>query len=62
MVKYRYGFLNVKIENNGTTLVGVFYTNDGKILDHFKLNNRWDALSNKVFYVQNYSIFNLHML
>lgn len=37
--KSEFGFLNVKIENNGTTLVGEFYTNDGKILDHFKLNN-----------------------
>jgi hypothetical protein len=34
-----FGFLNVKIENNGTTLVGESYTNDGRILDHFKLNN-----------------------
>jgi hypothetical protein len=34
----KFGFLNVKIENNGKTLVGEFHTNDGKIIDHFKLN------------------------
>ena len=37
-------------------IVGELYSNDGKILDHFKRNNTWletrDALSNKVFYVQ----------
>ena len=37
--KSEFGFLNVTIENNRTTLVGEFYTNDGKILDHFKLTN-----------------------
>ena len=26
----KFGFLNVKIENNGKTLVGEFHTNDGR--------------------------------
>ncbi|HET7643885.1 MAG TPA: metallophosphoesterase [Nitrososphaeraceae archaeon] len=34
----KFGFLNVEIENNGKTLVGTFHANNGKILDHFKLN------------------------
>ena len=34
----KFGFLNVEIENNGKTLVGTFHANDGKIIDHFKLN------------------------
>jgi hypothetical protein len=33
------GFLNVKIENDGNTLIGKFHTNDGKILDQFTLND-----------------------
>ena len=36
----KFGFLNVKIENNGKTLVGEFHTNNGKIIDHFKLNRK----------------------
>ena len=35
--KERYGFLNLKLENNGKTIVGEFHTNKGKILDSFKL-------------------------
>jgi hypothetical protein len=35
--KERYGFLNLKLENNGKTLVGEFHTNKGKILDSFEL-------------------------
>ncbi len=35
----KFGFLNVKIENNGKTLSGQFHTNDGKILDQFTLND-----------------------
>lgn len=33
------GFLNVKIENNGKTLVSEFHTNDGNIIDQFTLND-----------------------
>ena len=35
----KFGFLNVKIENDGKTLVGQFHANDGKILDQFTLND-----------------------
>ena len=35
--KERYGFLNLKLENNGKTIVGEFHTNKGKILDNFEL-------------------------
>jgi hypothetical protein len=35
----KFGFLNIKIQNNGDTLVGEFLTNDGYVLDHFELNN-----------------------
>ena len=35
----KFGFLNVKIENNGKTLVGQFHANDGMILDQFTLND-----------------------
>ena len=33
----QFGFLNVKIENNAKTLIGEFLTNNGKIIDDFKL-------------------------
>jgi hypothetical protein len=33
-----FGFLNIKIENNGDTLVGEFHSNDGNIIDQFRLN------------------------
>lgn len=33
-----YGFLNVKLDNNGKKLVGEFHTNKGEILDTFTLN------------------------
>jgi len=47
--KYRYyviqdskfGFLNINIENNGKILVGQFHTNDGQIIDHFRLSQSW---------------------
>ena len=35
--KERYGFLNLKLANNGKNIVGEFHTNKGKILDSFKL-------------------------
>jgi hypothetical protein len=35
----KFGFLNIRIQNNGNTLVGEFLTNDGYVLDHFELNN-----------------------
>ena len=34
----KFGFLNVEIQNNGKTLVGTFHSNNGKIIDKFKLN------------------------
>jgi predicted phosphodiesterase len=34
-----FGFLDIKLEDNGKTLRGEFHTNDGKILDHFQLND-----------------------
>ena len=34
----KFGFLNVKIENKGDTLVGEFHSNDGNIIDQFRLN------------------------
>jgi hypothetical protein len=33
-----FGFLNIEIENKGKTLVGTFHSNDGNIIDRFKLN------------------------
>jgi predicted MPP superfamily phosphohydrolase len=35
--KEKYGFLNLKLENNGKTIVGEFRTNNDKILDNFVL-------------------------
>ena len=34
-----YGFLNLKLKNNGKTIIGEFHSNDDdKIIDHFELN------------------------
>ena len=33
----QFGFLNVKIENNGKTLNGEFLTNNDKVIDYFTL-------------------------
>ena len=35
--KEKYGFLNLKLENNGKTIVGEFHTNNDKILDNFEV-------------------------
>ncbi len=35
--KEKYGFLNLKLVNNGRSIVGEFHTNKGKILDSFEL-------------------------
>jgi Calcineurin-like phosphoesterase len=35
----KFGFLDVQIENDGKKLIGQFYTNDGKKLDQFTLND-----------------------
>ena len=33
-----FGFLNLKLENNGTKIVGEFHSNDAnKIIDHFEI-------------------------
>ena len=32
-----YGFLNVDVTNQGKILVGKYYTNDGDVLDEFKI-------------------------
>jgi predicted phosphodiesterase len=34
----KHGFLNMELSNKGKQLAGTFYTNDGKIVDHFKLH------------------------
>ena len=34
----KFGFLNIEIENKGKTLFGTFHSNEGDIVDHFKLN------------------------
>jgi hypothetical protein len=33
--KEKYGFLNLKLENNGKTIIGEFHTNNNKVLDNF---------------------------
>lgn len=35
--KEKHGFLNLKLENNGTTTIGEFHTNKGTVLDNFEL-------------------------
>jgi hypothetical protein len=32
-----YGFLNLKLENNGKTIVGEFHSNEGNLIDNFEL-------------------------
>jgi len=32
-----YGFLNVDVSHNGNALIGKYYSNDGKVLDEFKI-------------------------
>ena len=32
-----FGFLDLKLENNGKTIIGEFHTNEGDIIDHFEL-------------------------
>jgi hypothetical protein len=32
-----YGFLNLKLESNGKTIVGEFHSNEGKVIDSFEL-------------------------
>jgi len=41
----KFGFLNIMIENGGKTLVGEFRTNDGYVLDYFKLNTLKNPLN-----------------
>ena len=41
----KFGFLNIIIENGGKTLVGEFRTNDGYVLDYFKLNTLKNPLN-----------------
>jgi hypothetical protein len=38
--KEEYGFVNLKLENNGKTIIGEFHSNDGKIIDEFYLDKR----------------------
>jgi hypothetical protein len=40
----KFGFLNIEIENKGKTLVGTFHSNDGDIIDHFKLNETYISI------------------
>ena len=39
MIQLKSYKIDIEIENNGKTLVGEFHTNDGQIIDHFKLND-----------------------
>ena len=32
-----YGFLNLKLENNGKTIIGKFHSNEGNVIDNFEL-------------------------
>ena len=32
-----YGFLNIEVTNQGNILIGIYYTNDGDVLDEFKI-------------------------
>jgi hypothetical protein len=32
-----YGFLNVEITDQGSVLIGKYYSNDGNVLDEFKI-------------------------
>jgi predicted MPP superfamily phosphohydrolase len=32
-----YGFLNLKLENNGKTIIGEFHSNEGNVIDNFEL-------------------------
>jgi hypothetical protein len=32
-----YGFLNLKLENNGKTIIGKFHSNEGNVKDNFEL-------------------------
>lgn len=32
-----YGFLNVDIDDNGDTLIGKYYSNNGEVFDEFKI-------------------------
>ena len=40
-----FGFLNIKVLNNGTMIVGQFYDNNGTVRDNFTItksgNNQW---------------------
>jgi predicted MPP superfamily phosphohydrolase len=36
----KFGFLNLKLENDGKTLVGQFHTNDGEMIDHFQIDKK----------------------
>jgi hypothetical protein len=33
-----FGFMNINVLNNGTTLQGNFYENNGTMMDHFTIN------------------------
>ena len=35
----KFGFLEIKVKNDGKRLVGQFHTNDGKVVDQFTLND-----------------------
>ena len=39
MIQLKSYKIDIEIENNGKTLIGEFHANDGKIIDHFKLND-----------------------
>jgi hypothetical protein len=36
----KFGFLNMKLQDDGRTLIGEFCTNDGKIIDQFEITKK----------------------
>ena len=54
MIQLKSYKIDIEIENNGKTLIGEFHANDGKIIDHFKLNDLIDFYKNfSIFLINN---------
>ena len=41
-----YGFMNIKLLNDGKTLYGEFISNNGKVMDAFRINLNDNSLKN----------------